>query len=282
MFFYAPRLLLVDPGALLHVLSAQNSYSFPKPAQARMFLERILGRGVLVVEGDVHKRQRKILQPAFNVSAVRDLTPIFFKHSKKLAARVGELVDECQGPSDTPFVQGQTVKSAQASQKGKLVVDLAYWLSRATLDIIGDAGFDWQFNSIDQKPEESGDELAGAFKRMLGVSPTLTQFLATYVKSRPGLTWLGKIWQTSRDKEIGECFQVLEKVSKNIIHNKRQAILQDMQAAGAGQEKKAGGLSKADWEVSGQGAAGDKDLLFLMMRSSEYNFLKTDCRWMDY
>lgn len=49
--FWAPRLLLADAGAMLYVLGAQQSYSFPKPEITRSILRRAVGDGVLVVEG---------------------------------------------------------------------------------------------------------------------------------------------------------------------------------------------------------------------------------------
>lgn len=62
MLFWAPRLLLVDHGAILHILSAQQSYSFPKPHFTRRLLSRSLGDGILVVEG-AFSRQLLSLPP---------------------------------------------------------------------------------------------------------------------------------------------------------------------------------------------------------------------------
>ena len=49
------RLYTTDLKAVNHVL--MNSYIYQKPAQARYQLEQILGKGVLVVEEDAHKKQ---------------------------------------------------------------------------------------------------------------------------------------------------------------------------------------------------------------------------------
>lgn len=51
----APRLLLADTKALNHIL--MNAYDYPKPDINRVGLGRILGPGILVVEGNQHKLQ---------------------------------------------------------------------------------------------------------------------------------------------------------------------------------------------------------------------------------
>lgn len=53
------RLYTTDTKALNHVL--MNDYLYQKPEGARYSLSRILGSGVLVVEGDKHKQQVNFL-----------------------------------------------------------------------------------------------------------------------------------------------------------------------------------------------------------------------------
>ena len=57
-FFRKERLLITSPKALAEVL-VTNNYAFQKPENVRSFLGRILGYGVLLAEGDEHKRQRR-------------------------------------------------------------------------------------------------------------------------------------------------------------------------------------------------------------------------------
>lgn len=49
--YWRPRLLLGNEGAILHILSKEYAYSFPKPEYIRSFLTRSLGAGLFVVEG---------------------------------------------------------------------------------------------------------------------------------------------------------------------------------------------------------------------------------------
>lgn len=59
-----PRLLPTNSKTLSEVL-VQKNYDFVKPSQIRASLGRLLGVGILLAEGDEHKRQRKALMPAF-------------------------------------------------------------------------------------------------------------------------------------------------------------------------------------------------------------------------
>ena len=53
-FFNLERLAIVSPAALAEVLN-QRCYDFEKPPQLRKGISRILGMGLFLAEGDVHK-----------------------------------------------------------------------------------------------------------------------------------------------------------------------------------------------------------------------------------
>ncbi|KAJ7253334.1 cytochrome P450 [Mycena haematopus] len=147
------RLYTIDILALNHFLT--NSYIYQKPAPARYNLSRIVGPGVLVAEGDVHRQQRKIMvmirviirngsrfrfqNPAFGAPQIRELTGIFVQKSIELR----------------DIWASQIARSGESSR-----VDALTWLSKATLDIIGLAGFNYNFNSL---ASEEQTELGAAF-----------------------------------------------------------------------------------------------------------------------
>ena len=68
------------------------------------------------------------------MSAIRNLTPTFFKHANSFAEVLAKFVDETEGPSEEPFIPGQSIPSAKESAKGKPVFDVSYWLSKVTLE----------------------------------------------------------------------------------------------------------------------------------------------------
>ncbi|KAK7469446.1 hypothetical protein VKT23_003917 [Stygiomarasmius scandens] len=130
------RLMTTDPLAVAHILG--NAYSYPKPDFVRDSLATMAAGhdGLLTSEGDQHRKQRKILTPAFTHSHIKSLTPIFWEKAEKLR-------DIWLDKGSLPLAR----------------VDALSWLGRATLDVIGLAGFGYHFNSLSQ----SSDELADAF-----------------------------------------------------------------------------------------------------------------------
>ena len=65
-----PRVFITDPKALQHVMSS-SVYNYPKPPGFIQDLKPLLGSGILLAEGDVHKRQRKMMNPAFSFNNVK-------------------------------------------------------------------------------------------------------------------------------------------------------------------------------------------------------------------
>jgi cytochrome P450 len=113
--FYTRQLLVTSSATVQHVL---NSGLYLKPSFAKKAMERVLGKGLLTAEGDQHKRQRKLLNPAFATSYIRDIVPIF---SSKAAELVDKMLDDMK------------LQSAEG-------MDISPLLRRSTLDIIGAAG----------------------------------------------------------------------------------------------------------------------------------------------
>ncbi|KAF7369540.1 hypothetical protein MVEN_00283900 [Mycena venus] len=94
-----------------------------------------LGKGILSVELDEHKRHRRALNPAFAVPQIRAITEVFVEKA----------------------VQLREVWSIQvAQQNGAARIEVLSWLRRMTLDVIGQAGFNHRFGSLegDGKPNE--------------------------------------------------------------------------------------------------------------------------------
>ncbi|KAF9534060.1 cytochrome P450 [Crepidotus variabilis] len=135
------RFYTTDTKALNHML--MNSSIYQKPESVRYNLTELLGPGVLVVEGDKHKQQRKVMNPAFGAAQIRELTEIFVE--KALLMRDIWLTE-----------------SQKEENKGR--IDVLSWLGRMTLDVIGLAGFNYHFNALTNDPEQN--ELNKAFTQI--------------------------------------------------------------------------------------------------------------------
>lgn len=138
-FFDNDRLLPTDPAMLAEVL-VHKSYHFQKPGPLRNFLRIILGNGLIIVEGDEHKFQRKHVSPAFSFRHIKDLYPIFWSKAVELVKCVAHEADENEG-----------------------VVEVNHWSNKVTMDIIGVAGLGRNFDTL----KTSNDPLLQNYEEIL-------------------------------------------------------------------------------------------------------------------
>lgn len=94
-------LLATNHQALLDVMNT-NTYDFEKPWMVRNFLARIIGFGLILSEGGMHKKQRKTLTPAFNVKNIRALYPLMWEKTGILLSQLENEIKE------NPSGSGQT------------------------------------------------------------------------------------------------------------------------------------------------------------------------------
>jgi len=118
-FFGRQRILIADPKAIQHVFNT-NSYNYIKPGRVIRILSAVIGHGVLLAEGDAHKKQRKMLNPAFSHKHIKEMVPVMTTPAKIL----GQIWEE---------------RAAAQGEKGA-EFDVCSDLNHATLDIIGLAG----------------------------------------------------------------------------------------------------------------------------------------------
>ncbi|KAK6346553.1 hypothetical protein TWF696_006677 [Orbilia brochopaga] len=121
------RLMPTNPKVLAEVLTSK-SYTFVKPRLFQFSLARLLGNGLLMAEGDEHKRQRKILTPAFHPRHLRSLFPLFWSKSVEMVRLISAEIEKAE--VENP------------------VIEFNSWSSRCTLDIIGKAAAGVDFNAM--------------------------------------------------------------------------------------------------------------------------------------
>ncbi|PVH75901.1 cytochrome P450 [Cadophora sp. DSE1049] len=105
-------------------------YFFPFGAERlALWMVRILGEGVLLAEGSAHVHQRKALAPGFSIGSIRALSPVFWQKALLLSRLWKEEMEQSR----------VTTKCFEVLE----------WLNRTTLDIIGQAGFGTDINSLE-------------------------------------------------------------------------------------------------------------------------------------
>ncbi|KAI8605700.1 cytochrome P450 [Dissophora ornata] len=187
--FNSERLLLADPKAIQHVFGT-HSYNYPKSSRTVRILSQILGNGVLLAEGDAHRKQRKMLNPAFSLGHIKEMLPIMANPAARLAKIWEGRVDQ--------------------SEKKAVEFDVMVDLGSATLDIIGLAGFGYDFKAL----TEPDNELSLAYRDIFYSSSTIIQLLRAFV---PYYVYVPFKHNRDRWHSIG----VIDSVSTRLIAEKR-------------------------------------------------------------
>ncbi|KAI0629792.1 cytochrome-450 hydroxylase [Trametes polyzona] len=204
LFPWEERLFTLDPVSLTHIL--KHSTIYEKPWQSRALISSMIGVGMLAAEGHTHKLQRRVATPAFSIQNLRALIPVTFRTGLALRDRWMSLIAEAKARPD-----------GEAS--GRMKLDVCHWVSRATFDVIGLAGFDYHFNAI----HDGSNELFMAYKDMFEIAISqqkggLWDLLALYFPI------LDRLWPGERSRVVAKSHEVINRVAGRLIQEKKSKI----------------------------------------------------------
>ncbi|KAG8157996.1 hypothetical protein KVR01_012268 [Diaporthe batatas] len=199
-----PTLVLGDQEAINYVLNNAQTYV---RAEAQMRVTRLLfGEGLVGVDGAQHKRQRKVVGPAFSSTAVDGMAPTFYCMAERLASNW-----EARLSRDTRF-------ETNAYQDFEAL----------SIDIIGQAGFKYEFKSL--RGERS--DLEAAFVNVTKSAATGSVY-ASLRSQFPMIGALGHFLsreQIQLDSHKGD----IEKISEKLV----QCAKSTMKQSGPGPAEK--------------------------------------------
>lgn len=204
------RLIITSPKGMSELLTTKV-YDYRKPVQIERGIGRILGIGLLLAEGDVHKAQRKNLMPAFAFRHIKDLYPVFWSKGRESALTMCRQIKEDAGKPKPDDVGNSPVALDQA------IMEIGQWASRATLDIIGVAGLGKDFGAIEDPNTELFRTYSAVFKpsRQAQVLGILNMFLPSwFVRSLP----------IKRNGEVEAAAAVIRKTCRELIRTKKEKL----------------------------------------------------------
>ena len=159
-------------------------------------------------------------------------------------------------------------------------LDVLPWLARATLDVIGEAGFGYAFNALEAAAErrESESELARAFGVIFGTArkfrvmtilqvwfPVLRAFVSVFALSGLDVAvarvgrWLTSSVQRSENAAMQEANATMRRIGMELIEQRRVGVSEKADSPSSASEK-------ADM-IEGDKTVLDRDLLSVL---SEY------------
>ncbi|RIB20329.1 cytochrome P450 [Gigaspora rosea] len=127
-----PNILISDPKLVQQIL-VTRSYDYPKHFPNKVSAKQLLGEGIFFAHGDVHKRQRKMMNPSFAIANVKEMMPTFVQGANQL----------------------KDLWTNQIGNKKEERITITNLVQKITLDIIGLVGFNYEFNSTTTDSELS-------------------------------------------------------------------------------------------------------------------------------
>ncbi|KAG7444713.1 cytochrome P450 [Guyanagaster necrorhizus] len=132
-------LFLGDAKGLQHVLHG-SGYRYPKTPDSDYNTNILFGKGIATVAGSVHQRHRKVMNPAFSAAQLRTFLSLFQRSAKKFSGKLIAIVDG-----------------------GESSINIAPWLGKLTLDIIGTSAFGYEYGALDDENNKLANTLNNLF-----------------------------------------------------------------------------------------------------------------------
>ncbi|KAJ7609506.1 cytochrome P450 [Roridomyces roridus] len=197
--FSVSELHTSDLKALHHVLN--DSIVYRKAPFQRESVRRLLGDGVSAASSLINQRQRmwQLQNPAFGPARIRLLTPIFLEKALKL--------------------RDIWAASLVSDSESKRNIDVMDGVRRMTLDVIGEAGFHYQFNALEHK----SNELAETFTQLMH-SPNAQKYQA--VRIAQGMVPILRFLPLPGSHIVARARIVMDSIGGQIVADSKASLLE--------------------------------------------------------
>ncbi|TFY56428.1 hypothetical protein EVJ58_g7653 [Rhodofomes roseus] len=227
LFNQRPALYIYDPKAL-HTILIKNETIWEENPGFIAINQALFGPGLLSTLGEQHRKQRKMLNPAFSVTHMRFMLPVFYDTCRRLRDAISRRVKD-------------------APQE----IDMANWMGRTALELIGQGGLGYSFDKlVDDKKDVFAESLKRLFPIVseLGILPLFLPQLRAIVPARlRGV--LGSIVPIATARDMKRNADLVAQKSQKIYNSKKRAFQEGDEAIG---------------EQIGQG----KDIMNILMRAN--------------
>lgn len=200
--FGGETIFIADPYALNAILGDIDK--FQSDLLRSTIINFIVGDGIVSRYGEAHRKQRKLMAPAFTPAHLKGLVGVFAKF--------------CQSMCDKLEVEVRGV--------GEKMVDLAEYLDCTMLDIIGMAGFGYSCRALEKGRD--GSELSSAFNSVnqaaidFGLGRAIHLGLSALLYP-PACTWP----VSDANRRIAKVNTVMDRITMQIVHEAKQRVQQE-------------------------------------------------------
>ncbi|KAG7448514.1 cytochrome P450 [Guyanagaster necrorhizus] len=228
-------LFVSDPKALQHIY--HSGYVFRKHVIRKELTRLVAGKGIIWADTDDHKRQRRVILPAFGASETKALLPYFSEFAALLVSKWKEIIGV--GSSAT--------------------LDMPSWMSRTTLDVIGQAAFDYQFHALEDKDSLLRQAFVKVAGETFGRPSKKAIFIQNILQYAPTPLIVYLFGHASAFEQARETTRLAQQVSRDLIDTKSEAFMQ-----GAGGRDVMSLLVKANLKEKNSQGLTDEEMLAAM------------------
>ncbi|CAB4387302.1 cytochrome P450 [Rhizophagus irregularis] len=186
--FNQPALLISDT-KIIQDITLNRVYDFIKPPHMMADAIAMAGRGLVFTEGEDHKRQRKMMNPAFIHNNVKEMVPTFIQVAFTLKSLIEDKVN-----------------------LGESEINLTPHISKATLDVIGLVGFNYEFNSL-----TSSNELAEAYDSLMNAPSSVLRLVISYLSNI--IPYIREL-PIDINRQFKNNCAIIDRVSKKLVEEK--------------------------------------------------------------
>ncbi|KAF5326984.1 hypothetical protein D9619_004812 [Psilocybe cf. subviscida] len=251
------KALLGESQFFNHLDTIKDQYIYEETTSFIRGNQLIFGHGLLGTLGEQHRKQRKMLNPVFSITHMREMTPTFYGVIQKLHHRFEDKVKD-----------------------GPVELDVLAWMSRAALELIGQSGLGHSFDSLEQ--DIPTDPYGASIKALVPANFKII-FPRSYLLSVVDKIGTPKFrrfvmnllpWKTLHD--IRDIADLLHHTSVKILESKRKALEEGDEAVtaqiGAGKDIMSI-LIKANTEAAPEDSLTEEEILGQM---SSFTFAGMD------
>ncbi|KAH9850326.1 cytochrome P450 [Lenzites betulinus] len=213
----------------IHSILMKDQELYTRGSVSITITQLILGPGLLSTTGARHRRQRKMLNPVFSATHMRNMIPFFH-----------DIVSKLRDAIESRVITGEQE------------VDIAAWISRTALELIGQGGLG---HSFDPLTEETSD--ACFVSRSMRISPAFNeiQWVRIFL---PYIKYLGPAWLRRKllDAIPNKQIQRVKYISDVVYHHSAKIFNERKEAAYQG-----------DTAMVGRVGAG-KDVMTVLLKAN--------------
>ncbi|KAF9057839.1 cytochrome P450 [Panaeolus papilionaceus] len=203
-FLGAKALFVNDPLALHHIL-VKDQHIYEETDAFIASNRMTFGEGIFTTIGDPHRRQRKLLNPVFSIAHMRNMVLIFYDVSHKLRTTLLKMTKD--GPKE---------------------VDVMEWMTRTALELIGQSGLGYTFDTLVEgsQPHRYGiasKQLVPLSTESAAISTVLIPYLSK-IGTRRFQRFIVDNFPSTIVRKTRDVIDILHNTSVEIFESKKKAL----------------------------------------------------------